>query len=404
MSRLERLYSPPEIGAPGKRAATGVRRDLFLAGLFVLTMIAVVVGSLALILPGLFGGSIRLYAYFPEASGLDAGIQISQAGYVIGVVEAVEPFFPEPGANPCPAPNPTMGPGTATNPGRRLSGPCFRANLRIREGWPIPRDSIAQLASAGLLQGEALRILPGQDRNHRLADGDSIATSGREADLVAQLGRLTDSLQTLVEQTIAPALAGIAEQIAALQELLGTGTTAQGTAGAQPAASGIRGTTSDAGASTAGSAAVNGATEPTGRERLAGVFDNLERLSANLDAAVDPQKLAGILTSVEQIAQNVAGVSGTLTGRSQDVQRTMKDYGDLAADLRALVKRNRPAIERSVTDSQYVLQELAASLAPILEHIEVTTRNLAEVSRDLRNNPAVILHGREVQDNARRPK
>ena len=82
----------------------------------------------------------------------------------------------------------------------------------------------------------------------------------------------------------------------------------------------------------------------------------------------------------------------------------MKDYGDLAADLRALVKRNRPAIERSVTDSQYVLQELAASLAPILEHIEVTTRNLAEVSRDLRNNPAVILHGREVQDNARRPK
>ena len=38
MNRLERLYSPPEIGAPGKRAAVGVRRDLFLAGLFVLTM------------------------------------------------------------------------------------------------------------------------------------------------------------------------------------------------------------------------------------------------------------------------------------------------------------------------------------------------------------------------------
>jgi phospholipid/cholesterol/gamma-HCH transport system substrate-binding protein len=381
-----------------------VRRDLFLAGLFVLTMIAVVVGTLALILPGLFGGSIRLYAYFPEASGLDAGIQISQAGYVIGVVEAVEPFFPAPGADPCPAPDPTSEPGTATNPGRRPSGPCFRATLRIREGWPIPRDSIAQLASAGLLQGEALRILPGQDRNHPLADGDAIATSGREADLVAQLGRLTDSIQTLVEQTIAPALAGIAEQIAALQELLGTGPTAKGAAGAQTATGGMQDTAGAAGTGTASGAAGNGATEPSGRERLTGVFDNLERLSASLDAAVDPQKLAGILTSVEQIAQNVAGVSGTLTGRSQDVQRTMKDYGDLAADLRALVKRNRPAIDRSITDSQYVLQELAASLAPILEHIEATTRNLAEVSRDLRNNPAVILRGREVQDNARRPK
>ena len=140
-------------------------------------------------------------------------------------------FSPNQGPNPCPAPNPTMGPGTATNPGRRLSGPCFRATLRIRAGWPIPRDSIAQLASAGLLQGQALRILPGQDRGHPLADGDRIHVVGREADLVEQLGRLTDSLQTLVEQTIAPALAGIAEQIAALQELLGTGPAAKGRAG-----------------------------------------------------------------------------------------------------------------------------------------------------------------------------
>ena len=225
MNRLERLYSPPEIGAPGKRAAVGVRRDLFLAGLFVLTMVAVVAGTLALLMPGLFGGSLRLYAYFPEAAGLDSGIQISQAGYDIGVVEAVEPVFPEAGLDPCPDPNPIPAPGAAAP--RTPSGPCFRATLRIRAGWPIPRDSIAQLASAGLLQGQALRILPGQDRGHPLADGDRIHVVGREADLVEQLGRLTDSLQTLVEQTIAPALAGIARQIAALQELLGTGPAAK---------------------------------------------------------------------------------------------------------------------------------------------------------------------------------
>jgi phospholipid/cholesterol/gamma-HCH transport system substrate-binding protein len=404
MSRLERLYSPPEIGAPGKRAASGVRRDLVLAGLFVLTMIAVVVGTLALILPGLFGGNLRLYAYFPEASGLDAGIQISQAGYVIGVVEAVEPFFPEPGADPCPAPDPAQEPDTAADPSRRKAGPCFRATLRIRDAWPIPRDSVAQLASAGLLQGEALRILPGQDRDHPLADGEHIATSRREADLVAQLGRLTDSLQTLVERTIAPALAGIAEQIAALQELLGTGPVPQSGARDLTGAEGTPDAAPDAGPGTAGNAAGNGAPEPSGRERLAGVFNNLQHLAANLDAAVDPEKLSGILNAVEQIAKDLAGVSGTLSGQSQDVQKTVKDYGALAADLRALVKRNRPAIDRTITDSQYAAQELAASLAPILEHIEATSRNLAEVSRDLRTNPAVILRGREVQDNARRPK
>jgi len=364
MSRLERLYAPPEIGAPGRRAAVGVRRDLILAGLFVLTMAAVVVGALALILPGVFGGNIRLHAYFPDADGLDAGIHVSQAGYVIGVVETVEPVFPAgPGSEPCPPPDPAA-PTTQAQAG----GPCFRALLRVHAGWPIPRDSIAQIASAGLLQGDTLRILPGRDRAHPLADGDAIKVGQRQADLVTQLGRLTDSLQGLVEDTIAPALKGIAQQIEALKGLLGTG---------------------EAGGN---------------QERLAGVFDNLKRLSADLDAALDPGQLTRILGSVEAVSENLAGATETLGDRSQDIHQAVQRYGDLAADLRALVKRNRPAVDRSITDAQFLLQELSASLAPILEHVETATRNLAELSRDLRSNPAVIIRGREVQDNARRQK
>ena len=364
MSRLERLYAPPEIGAPGRRAAAGVRRDLILSGLFVLTMAAVVVGGLALILPGVFGGTIRLYAYFPDAAGLDPGTEISQAGYVIGLVEALEPVFPQGSeTNPCPV-------AADDAPTHHPAGsPCFRATLRIRDRWPIPRDSVARIASAGLLQGDAVRIVPGRDRGHTLTDGATIAVGGREADLVAQLARLTDSLQGLVEETIAPALAGIAEQISALQQLLGTG-----------------------------------GEDPGNRDRLAGVFENLSRLSGDLEEAVDPGQLVRILGSVEQVSQNLAGASATLTSRSEDLQQAVKRYGDLASDLRGLVKRNRPAIDRSVTDSQYLLQELAASLAPILKHIETTTRNLAELSRDLRSNPAVIIQGREVQDNAGRPR
>ena len=360
MSRLERLYAPPEIGAPGRRAAIGVRRDLVLAGLFVLTMAAVLAGGLAVILPGVFGGTIRVYAYFPDAAGLDPGIQISQAGYVIGILEAVEPVFPDDlEANPCPV-------GAEGEPPNTAAGPCFRVTLRIRDSWPIPRDSVAQIASAGLLQGNAVRIVPGRDREHPLSDGGTIAAGGREADLVAQLARLTESLQALVEQTIAPALAGIAEQIASLQQLLGTG-----------------------------------AEDPGNRERLAGAFENIKRLTADLESAVDPKQLVSILSSVEQVSQNLAGASATLTSRSEDVQQAVRRYGDLAADLRGMVKRNRPAIDRSLTDGQYLLQELAASLAPILEHIETATRNLAELSRDLRDNPAVIIRGREVQDNAK---
>jgi phospholipid/cholesterol/gamma-HCH transport system substrate-binding protein len=358
MSRLERLYAPPEIGAPGKRAAVRVRRDLLLAGLFILAMIAVLVGVLTLVVPSLFGGAQRLYAYFPNADGLDPGMRVSQAGYAIGVLENVEPVFPDPaGLSPCPSLDSV--------------GPCFRAALRIHSGWAIPKDSVVQLASAGLLQGNTLRILPGRELNHPLSDGGRIAVVGREADLVQQLARLTDSLQGLVEDTIAPALADIATQVATLKGLLGT----------------VAGEAQNGGSGRA--------------DRLAGIFDHLNRLSADLEAAVDPAQLARILASVEDVSRNLVAVTGTLTGRSQDVQQAVQRYTDLAVDLRGLVKRNRPAIDRSLTDGQYVLQELSASLGPILEHIEAATRNLAELSRDLRNNPAVILQGREVRDNAR---
>ena len=60
--RLDRLYAPPEIGAPGKRRALAERRQLLLAGVFVLVMALVVVAAFALILPGLLGQTYRLEA------------------------------------------------------------------------------------------------------------------------------------------------------------------------------------------------------------------------------------------------------------------------------------------------------------------------------------------------------
>jgi phospholipid/cholesterol/gamma-HCH transport system substrate-binding protein len=359
MSRLERLYAPPEIGAPGKRAAAGRRRDLLLAGLFVAVMAAVAVWALALLIPGFFGGAYRLNAYFADASGLKPGTQVIQDGFLIGMVDSMSPVFPgrdpEEGRN-CPGGDPQE----AAAPRGRL--PCFRATLRIRHDWPIPRDSRARLGSAGLLQGEAIAILPGTAED-TLADGDRISAADREIDLMDQLGALTDSLQSLVDETIAPALASIRQQIKTIEDLLGTGP--------------------DTGEN---------------RDRLAGVFENLQQLSEGITQAVRPEQLEAIMTAVQRLSENLAQVSGTLGERTGEIERTVRNYGDLAVDLRGLVRENRPSIERSLDDTQYLLQELAAALTPILTNIEDATRDLSALARDLRANPAVIIRGREVED------
>ncbi len=361
MSRLERLYSPPEIGAPGKREGRGRRRDLLLAGLFVLVMGALALGALALVGPGLFGGAYTLRAYFAAANGLDPGIPVTQEGYAIGTVVSVEPVFAgrDGDADQCPKEDGAR---------RAPDLPCFRATLRVLDQWPVPDDSFAQLGSGGLLQGQVIKITPGVSPR-RYGDDAVITTLGSEKDLMAQLGTLTDTLQSLVDETIAPALANIEAQIKTIGALLGTGADGEGV-GAE------------------------------NRERMASVFQNLQQVSADIEKIVDPEQIGAILASVQELADNMAQVSATFTERSADISKTVQHYGALAGDIRKLIDKNEPAIEGSLDDLQYLLQELSATLAPILANIESASRNLSALSRELRNNPASLLRGREVEEQA----
>ena len=357
MSGIERLYSPPEIGGPGKRRAKSRRRDLTLAGLFMLCMGALAAATLAILMPGLFGGTYRLQAYFADASGLFTSTQVIQEGYVVGIVEGMTPVFPDrdQDAKHCPPP-------LEDAQERSSKLPCFQATLRIRGAWPIPEDSTAALGSAGLLQGEAIKIQPGAS-DDLLQDGEAIVTAGRESDLMSQLGALTDSLNELVDETIKPALANIRDQVQTIKDLLGT----------------------------SGDNAEN-------KDRLAGVFRNLERLSADMESAVNPAQIQSILSSVQQVSANLELVSSTLTERSGDIERTVRNYGDLAEDISGMVKESKPSVQRSLDDTQFLLQELSAALVPILTNIEDATRNLSALSRELRNNPAAIIKGHEVEE------
>jgi phospholipid/cholesterol/gamma-HCH transport system substrate-binding protein len=356
--RLDRLYSPPEIGAPGKRRARAERRDLLFAGIFVIAMAALTLVTFTLVLPGLFGKTYRLQAYFPDADGLDAGLQVVQEGYVIGLVERVEPVFPNEDAHGlCPAHPVDM-------PPRSPALPCFRATLRIRDNWPIPKGSQAQLAPLGLLKGEAIRILPGTSAD-RYADGAVIEAKAPDVDLTERLAALTETVRMVVEDSIAPTLASIRDQVKTIELLIGTG--------------------EDQGEN---------------RDRLAGAFENLRLLSENLVAAVDPDAIGAILGSVKEMSASLALITGEMTGSTKDVRRAVADYGNLAVDIRGLISENRPAIQRSLDDTQFLLQSLSAALTPILTNIEDASRNLSALARDLRGDPTLIIKRREQEEQA----
>ncbi|MBK5930900.1 MlaD family protein [Halochromatium salexigens] len=360
MSRLNRLYSPPELGAPGKRQAQDRQRELTLAGLFVLLMAGVVVAILLWLAPGLFGG-YDLRAYFLEADGLDSGIDVIQEGFVIGRVRALEPVFQrDADRGDCPPPPAARAPEL----------PCFRATLHIQQAWPVPGESVAQLASAGVLRGNIIRILPGPSAD-TLSPGSVIPTIEREPDLGMQIATALTQAQRTLDEHIRPALAQLQARLQGVLAMFGE----QAEDG-----DGEGGVGADLG------------------QGLGAVLDNLVQLSADIEQSVDPEQIQAILTTVQSLSENLASVSSTLPARTDDIQAAVARYGALADELRGLVENSRPNVEGSLDDVQYVLQELSAALAPILANIENASRNLSALARELREQPTSLLRGREQED------
>jgi phospholipid/cholesterol/gamma-HCH transport system substrate-binding protein len=354
---LERLYQPPEIGAPGIRRGRRQRRDLALAGLFVVAMAGVVLGVVLLNLPALFGG-YPLRAYFPDAAGLDRGLDVVQEGFVIGHVGAVEPVFAgDADRADCPD----------SGALRSTELPCFRATLRIQRDWPVPEGSEAQLAPAGFLGGNQIRIQPGP-ADERLAADAVIPTLPRQPDLPSQAALALTRLQAAIDDTIRPALQDLQARIQGLIGALGTGEDGEEGAGA------------------------------VAGEGLAEVFQNLRQLSADIEQTVDPERIGAILASVDALTANLATASSGLESRSDDVGAAVQEYTALGTDLRRVVNQAEPAVTDSLDDVQYLLQEISAALAPILANIETASRNLSALTGDLREDPKSLLFQRPQQE------
>ncbi len=357
MSRLNRLYSPPELGAPGKRQAHNRRRDLTMAGLFVLAMLGLVLGTLILMTPGLFTG-YTLHAYFLDADGLDSGIDVMQEGFVIGRVRSLEPVFRnDADRDDCPPPTQERAPDL----------PCFRATLSIQQDWPVPSGSVAQLAPAGLLQGNIIRIIPGAAATTLSADS-KIPTIDREPDLAMQISATMEQAQRTIDEVIRPTLTRLQERIQGLLAMFKDDQNGPSELGA------------DLG------------------QGLGSVLNNLVETSANLEQSINPEQIQDIMGAVQTLADNLAKVSTALPSRTEELQNAIAQYAALANELQQLVQASRPNVQGSLDDVQYLLQELSAALAPILANIESTSRNLSALSRELREDPVSLLRGQEQED------
>ena len=227
----------------------------------------------------------------------------------------------------------------------------FRVTMAVRRGWTIPEGSVARIAASGLLAAPTLDIKGGASER-ALAAGTEIP-GANAANILATMNDMAGEVARLNQQGLLPLLATLNTQVEALGQIL-------------------QRQAPDLLANLLALSADLAAKGP----RITG---NVERITGTLaERVVNERNAAAIATSLDNVAHLTAGLV-----------ETRRRLDSVAATLEG----NKGNIDQSLKDLRQTLQAVSRHMESIAYNLEGTSRNVHEFSRQIRDNPAVLIGG-----------
>ena len=324
--------------------------NYMVVGAFVIAMLVGLLGSLA-ILTGRTGATDDYYTVYDNVTGVKFGTQVLYEGYPIGQVEEVTPRL---------------------EAGRMR----FRVDFSIQQGWRLPEDSIAEIAAPGLLAAITLSIHAGESAT-ALEPGNEV--HGKEAaNIFAVMASVAGQVTELSEASIKPLLANIDRTVVTLGDILGKDTGVL-----------VRELTDLA---------------MEMAERLPVIADNVEGFTVKLNQSSDQinallktenrEKLESFIADMEISAGNFKRFTG-------DLSRTQAKLDRLLENVDVMIADNKLDIDKSVVDMRFVIDSVARHIEAINHNMEGAARNMYEFSRQIRQNPGLLLGGTPPKDEAK---
>ena len=301
------------------------KRNYVIVGGFTLIMLVALIVSVSL-LTGHSGALESYQTRMTNVAGIKFGTKVSYEGFILGYVEDIQPELVD---------------------GRTE----FVLKLGVREGWPIPADSIARIAAAGLLAAVSVDIKAGTSAT-MLKPGAEIP-SGPAANIFSAMNQVAEQVAQLNQQGLMPLLATINHQAEALGSIL--------------------------------------------QAALPKLVANLEVVTADLarntpKITADLRKASTTLSGQMLSDRNVANVSDSfahLAALTGGLQASQKSLDEVLTTLNA----NRTNIDAAVKDIHHILQAIAHNIDSLAYNLEATGRNANEFSREIRDNPGVLISG-----------
>jgi phospholipid/cholesterol/gamma-HCH transport system substrate-binding protein len=229
-----------------------------------------------------------------------------------------------------------------TKDGRQV----FRLDLSVERGWRIPDDCVANITASGLLSAVVVNVRAGTSAT-LLDPGDEIP-SVESPDLFAAMSSVAEDMGELIQGSLRPMLRTLSEG------------------------------------------------GPEIVEDLEAFTEQLNETLAQIDVFLsgdNARRIEQILVNLESTSASFAAVSGDL----EETRRRVDELLDLA---NVVVEENRRPVGEAVADLHESLESVSRHIEAIAHHLEVTTRNMNEFSRQIRENPGVIIRGRASDDEA----
>ena len=323
--------------------------NYLIVGGFVLVIIAGLLVSVAL-LTGRTGASDNYHAIYRNVSGIEFGTRVLYEGFPIGQVESVSPVQND---------------GTVQ----------FRVDISVTQGWKIPIDSQAEIASSGLLAAVTVNLNAGQDKT-LLKPGDKIPS--REAGNVLQaVSDLAQDISRMAETDVKPLIASISKTVGGFGKLLD----AQG-------------------AQLIGD--VQKVMDQIGTQ-MPEIMTNINDFSVKLNDSAE--KLANVLNqknikAIDSILFDLKQSSNNMNKLSTEFAATRLSIDKFLDMVNTVISDNRLDVDRSVIDLRHTVEAVARHIDAINQNMEGASRNMYEFSRQIRQNPGLLLGGTPPKDNA----
>lgn len=229
----------------------------------------------------------------------------------------------------------------------------FKVDFSVVEDWRLPNDSIAKIVAPGLLSAITLSITAGESAD-ALTPGSEI--QGQEnADMFAVVSQVADDLRPLMKT--------INATVGSFGKMLETDI-----------------------ADVVGDLA----------QRAPIIADNIEEFTDKINQS--SEQLLALLTPENR--EKIEAMIGNLDVAATNFTELSSNLDGLVKELDTLVTDNKENIDKSMIDLRYVSDSVARHIDSLNQNMDATARNMYEFSRQIRQNPGLLLGGTPPRDEA----